>query len=96
MRPRYMQSHVGNKGSNPKEAWTNLRRALQDHPLLKTRQLPPGNSGREEVATAVEHQATEEIVGKTWFISHTKHTQRNINRFTSFAIDNMYYVNFKI
>ena len=26
----------------------------------------------------------------------TKHTQRKINRSTSFAIDNMYYVNFKI
>ena len=29
-------------------------------------------------------------------ISHTKHTQRKINGSTSFTIDNMYYVNFKI
>ena len=35
-------------------------------------------------------------VGKTWFVSHTKHTQRKINGSTSFAIDNMYYVNFSI
>ena len=36
------------------------------------------------------------IVGKTWFVSHTKDTQRKINGSTSFAIDNMYYVNFRI
>ena len=30
------------------------------------------------------------------FVSHTKHTQRKINKFTSFAIDNMYYVSFRI
>ena len=35
-------------------------------------------------------------VGKTWFVSHTKHTQRKNNGFTSFTIDNMYYVNFRI
>ena len=36
------------------------------------------------------------IVGKTQFVSHTKHTQQKVNRSTSFAIDNMYYVNFRI
>ena len=30
------------------------------------------------------------------FVSHTKHTQRKINGFTSFAIDNIFYVNFRI
>ena len=30
------------------------------------------------------------------FISRTGHTQRKINGSTSFAIDNMYYVNFRI
>ena len=35
------------------------------------------------------------FVGKTR-VSHTKHSQRKINGSTSFAIDNMYYVNFKI
>ena len=30
------------------------------------------------------------------FLSHTKHTQwKKINGYTSFAIDNMYYVNFR-
>ena len=30
------------------------------------------------------------------FVSHTKHTQQKINGSILFAIDNMYYVNFKI
>ena len=30
------------------------------------------------------------------FVSHTKHTQWKINGSTSFAINNMYYVNFRI
>ena len=30
------------------------------------------------------------------FISHKKHTQRKINGSTSFAIDNMYYISFRI
>ena len=30
------------------------------------------------------------------FVLHTKHTQRKINGSTSFAIDNMYYANFRI
>ena len=33
---------------------------------------------------------------KHMFVSHTKHTQRKINGFTSFAIDNMYYANKRI
>ena len=33
---------------------------------------------------------------KYMFVSHTKHTQRKINGSTSFAIDNMYYVSFRI
>ena len=35
-------------------------------------------------------------VGKTWFVLHTKHALWKIYGSTSFAIDNMYYVNFKI
>ena len=35
-------------------------------------------------------------VGKTCFVSHTKYTQWKINGSSSFAIDNMYYVNFRI
>ena len=38
----------------------------------------------------------EASIGKTWFVSHTKHTQQKINGSTSFEIDNMYYVNFRI
>ena len=34
--------------------------------------------------------------GKYVFVSYTKHAQRKINGSTSFAIDNMYYVNFRI
>ena len=30
------------------------------------------------------------------YVLHTKHTQRKINESTSFAIDNIYYVNFRI
>ena len=30
------------------------------------------------------------------FVSHTKHMQQKINESTSFTIDNMYYVNFRI
>ena len=37
-----------------------------------------------------------QFVGKTLFVSHTKHTQQNINGSTSFTIDNMYYLNFRI
>ena len=29
------------------------------------------------------------------FVSHTKHTQLKINKSTSFAIDNMYYISLK-
>ena len=36
------------------------------------------------------------ILEKYMFVSHTKHTQRKINESTSFAIDNMYNVNFRI
>ena len=36
------------------------------------------------------------VVRKTWFVSHIKHTKQKINRSTSFAIDNIYYVNFRI
>ena len=36
------------------------------------------------------------MLEKYMFVSHTKHTQRKINKFTSFAIDNMYYVSFRI
>ena len=34
--------------------------------------------------------------GKYMFVSHTKHMQRKINGSTSFAIDNMYNVSFRI
>ena len=30
------------------------------------------------------------------FVSHTKYTQLKINKSTSFAIDNMYYISFRI
>ena len=33
---------------------------------------------------------------KHMFVSHTKHMQRKIKGSTSFAIDNMFYVNFRI
>ena len=36
------------------------------------------------------------LMEKHMFVSHTKHTQRKIHGSTSFAIDNMYYVNFRI
>ena len=36
------------------------------------------------------------MLEKYMFVSHTKHTQQKINRSTLFAIDNMYYVNFRI
>ena len=36
------------------------------------------------------------LLKKYIFVSHTKHTQRKINESTSFAIDNMYDVSFKI
>ena len=36
------------------------------------------------------------IIEKYMFALHTKHTQLKINESTLFAIDNMYYVNFKI
>ena len=37
-----------------------------------------------------------EMLEKLMFVSHIKHTQRKINGSTSFTIDNMYYVNFRI
>ena len=36
------------------------------------------------------------MMEKHMFVSHTKHKQQKINESTSFAIDNMYYVNFII
>ena len=36
------------------------------------------------------------LLEKYMFVSHTKHTQQKINESTSFAIDNMYYVSFRI
>ena len=36
------------------------------------------------------------LLEKHMFVLDTKHTQRKINGFTSFAIDNMYSVNFRI
>ena len=36
------------------------------------------------------------VLEKYMFVSHTKYTQRKINGSTSFAIDNMHYVNFRI
>ena len=35
------------------------------------------------------------VMEKYMFVSHTKHTQWKFNGSTSFAIDNMYYVNFR-
>ena len=36
------------------------------------------------------------MLKKYMFVSHTKYTQGKINESTSFAIDNMYYVSFRI
>ena len=36
------------------------------------------------------------LLEKYMFVLHTRHTQRKINGSTSFAIDNMYYANFRI
>ena len=36
------------------------------------------------------------ILDKYMFVLHTKHTQWKNNGPTSFAIDNMYYINFRI
>ena len=36
------------------------------------------------------------MLEKHMFVPHTKHMQQKINGSTSFAIDNMYYINFKI
>ena len=36
------------------------------------------------------------LLEKYMFVSHTKHTQWKINGSTTFAINNMYYVNFRI
>jgi len=44
----------------------------------------------------VDRQIVGKTHGKYSFVSHTKHTQRKINKSASFAIDNMYYVNFRI
>ena len=38
----------------------------------------------------------KELLEKHMFVSHTKHMQWKINGSTSFAIDNMYYINFRI
>ena len=42
------------------------------------------------------NQKPQFFVGKTQFVLHTKHMQRKINGSTLFAINNMYYVNFRI
>ena len=39
---------------------------------------------------------TKILLEKYMFISHKKHTQRKINGFILFAIDNMYYITFRI
>ena len=45
----------------------------------------------------VDSTCTRHIgVGKTWFVLHTKHMQWKINGSTSFAIDNIYYLNLRI
>ena len=36
------------------------------------------------------------MLKKYMFVSHTKHMQQKINRSISFAIDNTYYVNFRL
>ena len=60
-RSRSMQNHTSNKGLSTREARTNMERALQGHPLLKTRELPPRIDGREKTAMSMEHQAFEEV-----------------------------------
>ena len=39
---------------------------------------------------------TKILLEKYMFILHKKHTQRKINGSTLFAIDNMYYISFRI
>ena len=39
---------------------------------------------------------TKILLEKYMFISHKKHTQRKINGSILFAIDNMYYISFRI
>ena len=49
------------------------------------------------VATMGGRMATRcQLLEKCMFVSHTKYMQQKINGFTSFAIDNLYYVNFRI
>ena len=63
---------------------------------------PPIQVSREqtnEFTVFIEsHQCIQdhEMQGKHMLVSHTKHRQQKINGSTSFAIGNMYYVNFNI
>ena len=53
---------------------------------------PPPNS----LKVKFDGVTFKDIGGGGWFVFHTKHTQQKINGSTAFAIDNMFYVNFRI
>ena len=48
------------------------------------------------IQTWYENLALIPIVGKSGFVSHTKHSESNKHGSISFMIDNMHYVNFRI
>ena len=43
------------KDSTQGKLGSNIKRALQCHPILETRKLPPGIDGQEMTATSMEH-----------------------------------------
>ena len=60
---------------------------------LSREEIPPSPSGYFELHWIKGLPSSRK---KHMFVSHTKHTQRKINESTSFTIDNIYYVNFRI
>ena len=49
------------KDSTQGKLGSNIKRALQCHPILETRKLPPRIDGREKIAMSMEHQAFENV-----------------------------------
>ena len=64
--------------------------------------LSPPISFKTRMTSSLENSLSNdslpfiEVLEKYMSVSHIKHTRRKINGFTSFAIDNMHYVNFRI
>ena len=54
------------------------------------------NLGIGSKTTTMTITRMKSMLEKYMFVSHTKYTQGKINESTSFAIDNMYYVSFRI